>query len=61
MKLETSDMAIIILQKRLTVSIVANSINRNRLRGKKNRQMNEESASVSLQFDWPSSVHDTNP
>jgi hypothetical protein len=60
MKLETSDMAIIILEKRLTVSIVANSINKNRLRGK-NRQMNEESASVSLQFDWPPSVRDANP
>jgi hypothetical protein len=48
-ELQTSDTAIIILGEK-AVTVVADSINKNGLRGKL-QQMNEEGASVSLRFD----------
>jgi hypothetical protein len=56
LKLETSNMAIIILQKRLTASVVADSINKNRP-GEKKGQMKEESASVFFTMRLAISVH----
>jgi hypothetical protein len=58
LKLETSNMAIIILEKRLTACIVANSINKYR-QGKMDRRAGNAHL-YPLRYGWPISVHDFN-
>jgi len=59
LKLETSNMAIIILEKRLAACIVANSINKYR-QGKMDGWTGKAHLHP-LRCGWPISAHDFNP